>query len=69
MFPYNIASLMLEILCLKYALNDPLGRRNPRDALEWRKPCLKQGKMSFYQALCVRGDGPVYVVLTLRVQG
>ena len=43
MFPYNIVSFMLEILCLKYALNDPLGRRNPRDALEWRKPCLKQG--------------------------
>ena len=36
MFPYNIASLMLEILCLKYALNDPLGHRKPRDALEWK---------------------------------
>jgi len=34
-FPYNIASLMLEILRLKYALNDPLGRRNPKDALAW----------------------------------
>ena len=64
MFPYNIASLMLEILCLKYALNDPLGYRNPRDALEWRKPCLKQGRMSFCQALCVHGDRPVYAALT-----
>ena len=34
MFLYNIASLMLEILYLKYVLNDPLGCRNPRDALE-----------------------------------
>ena len=36
MFPYNIASLILEILCLKYALNDSLDRWNPRDALEWK---------------------------------
>ena len=36
MFLYNIASLMLEILCLKCVLNDPLGCRNPRDALEWK---------------------------------
>ena len=64
MFPYNVASLMLEILCLKYALNDPLGRRNPRDALEWKKPCLKQGRMSFYQALYVRGYEPTYTALT-----
>ena len=27
MFPYNVASLILEILYLKYALNDPLGHR------------------------------------------
>ena len=47
MFPYNVASLMLEILCLKYALNDPLGRRNPRDALEWKKKMLKTGKNEF----------------------
>ena len=37
MFSYNISSLMLENMCLKYPLNDPLGRRNPRDALEWKK--------------------------------
>ena len=36
MFLYNIASLVLEILCLKYVLNDLLGHRNPKDALEWK---------------------------------
>ena len=35
MFLYNIASLMLEVLWLRYVLSDPLGCRNPRDALEW----------------------------------
>ena len=36
MFLYNIVSLILEILYLKYALNDPLGCRNPKNALEWQ---------------------------------
>ena len=34
MFLYKIASLILEISYLEYALNGPLGRRNPKDALE-----------------------------------
>ena len=38
---------MLENMCLKYPLNDPLGRRNPRDALEWKKKMLKTGKNEF----------------------
>ncbi|KAM3685053.1 hypothetical protein ACB098_11G091200 [Castanea mollissima] len=69
MFPYNIASLILEILCLKYVLNDSLRHRNPRDALESGKPCLKQGRMSFCKALCVREDGPTYEALTSLTQG
>ena len=34
MFLYNIASLMLEILCLECAQDDPLGCKKPRNALE-----------------------------------
>ena len=54
MFPYNIASLMLEILCLKYALNDPLGHNNPR---EWvsTKRCAYVGiglHMQFWLLVC-----------------
>ena len=46
MFSYNIASLMLEILCLKYALNDPLGRRTLRMPGSG-KTMLKTGKNEF----------------------
>jgi len=49
MFLYNFASWMLEILCLECALDDPLGHRNPRNALEW-KTLLEQGNMGFCQA-------------------
>jgi len=49
MFLYNSASLMLEILCLECVLDDSLGCRNPRSALEW-KLCSKQGNMGFYKA-------------------
>ena len=68
MFLYNFASWMLEILCLEYVVDDPLGCRNPRNSLKW-KLCSKQGRMGFCQAPCVRGDGPVYAALTLRMQG
>ena len=72
MFPYNIASLMLEIFCLNYALNDPLGRKNPRDALKWTNR-LKTGENEFlptsvhmWGRACIRSFDFVYAGLTLH---
>ena len=62
MFLYNINSLMLEILYLKYALNDPLGCRNPRNALEWQNHAYNRGGWA-----CVRSFDSAYIGLTLRM--
>ena len=73
MFSYNIASLMLEILCLKYALNDPLGRRTLR--MPWSgKTMLKIGEnkilpsvMRMWGWACVHSFDFMYAGLTLHM--
>ena len=61
MLPYSIASLTLEILCLKYALNDSLGCKNPRDALKGKNHAKNRGEW-VSTMLCA------YVGLGLRMQ-
>ena len=62
MFLYNFASLMLEILCLKYVLDDILDCRNLRNALEWQNHAQNREEGASTKRR-------VYMGIGLRMQG